>query len=868
MFPDNLTRAEATHRSGLLSTARYNLEIDLSGRDVAEPTTLFLSTSTISFTGHDTGQTHVDLIAESVRSATLDGQPLDPATFDGARLPLAVTPGQHELTVVAVCRYSRSGEGLHRFVDPVDDRTYLYTQFEVADARRMFANFEQPDLKARFTVSVVAPEDWQVVSNGTLLARDAVAEGLVRARFSETELVSTYLTALVAGDYARVDSSYVAQAGELAMALYCRQSLVQDLDAEEILTITTNGFAVFEGHFGFPYPFGKYDQVFVPEYNAGAMENIGCVVFRDEYIFRSRVTAASRSRRQDTILHELSHMWFGDLVTMRWWDDLWLKESFATWASNFAVSEQSDDQPAVWARFLSGFKTNAYRADQLPSTHPVAADMVDLEAVESNFDSITYAKGGSVLVQLVGYVGRDAFLAGVKTYFARHAFGNTSLADLLAALQEASSRDLSAWSAQWLEAAGVNTLTLELEDADGQVTRAAVRQSAQPSWPTLRDHRVRLGIYALTAGVLERTDVVEVDVSGELTEVEALVGRDRPDLVLVNDDDLTYAKTRLDPQSQRTALAALPGLPNPLSRAVLWQAMWDGCRDALLPADAFVDLVLRGVGREGDATTVGLLLAQAATAVGSYTPLASRAATATSWQQGLLAQLGAATAGSDEQLSLARALVASARDDGPAEVVAGWLAGQDVPDGLRVDQDLRWAIVGRLAALGRLDEAAIAAEESADGSVTGQERAAGARAARPTAAAKAEAWQLAADGDDIPNSQQSAICLSFWQRGQDEVLAPYIDRYFSLVEDISASRGVWATKGISLRKSALRNLFPWPTDQQDFLDRLDIWLARTEVGSSALRTVLERRDETLRALACQAVAPQLLGPHLLGATAG
>ena len=853
MFPDNLTRDETQHRSGLLSTTRYRVEIDLSGRGLDEPTAHFLSTSTITYTGLAAGRTHVDLIAESVRSVRLDGVELDAGSFAESRLPLEVTAGEHELTVEAVCRYSRSGEGLHRFVDPVDDRTYLYTQFETADARRMFANFEQPDLKARYTISVVAPESWVVVSNGTLLDREPVAEGVVRARFSETELVSTYLTALVAGDYAQVvGAGYAGEAGEVPMAIYCRQSLLEHLDADEIFRVTTNGFAVFEDRFGHPYPFGKYDQVFVPEYNAGAMENIGCVVFRDEYIFRSRVTAASLSRRQDTILHELSHMWFGDLVTMRWWDDLWLKESFATWASNFAVSEQSDDQPAVWGRFLSGFKTNAYRGDQLPSTHPIAADMVDLEAVESNFDQITYAKGGSVLVQLVGYVGREAFLAGIRTYFARHAFGNTSLADLLAALQESSGRDLSAWSAQWLETAGVNTLELELESSEGVISAAAVRQTAPAAWPTLRDHRIAVGGYRRDGEALTRVDRLEVEVSGELTPVPELLGRTQPDLLL-NDDDLTYAKVRLDPSSLATALAALPGLANPLSRAVLRQALWDACRDALLPARQFAELVLHAVPQEGDATVVSVVLMQAATAVGSYTPPSTRAATQSAWQQGLRELLEAAAPGSDHQLSLARSFVAAARDDEHVELLVRWLADADLPAGLPVDPDLRWAVVGRLAALGRLDEAAIAAEEAADGSVTGQERAAGARAARPTAGAKAEAWRLAVEEDTIPNAQQSAICLGFTQRQQDELLAPYVERYFRLAEDISASRGVWARKGISMRMSALRNLFPWPTEQQPFLERLDAWLESAEIGSSVRRVVLERRDETLRALACQAV---------------
>ena len=857
MFPDNLTRAEAQHRSGLLRTSSYAIEMDLSGADVAEPTREFLSTATIRFTGRGTGSTHLDLIASSVRSATLDGVALDPAGFADSRLPLAVTPGEHELSVVAVCRYSRSGQGLHRFVDPVDGCIYLYTQFESSDARRVYGCFEQPDLKARFSIAVVAPADWEVVSNGHARESEPVGEGNVRHRFHETEPISTYLTAIVAGHYASVRSSYQALAGELPMAIYCRRSLLAHLDAEEIFGITTDGFDVFETQFAFPYPFGKYDQVFVPEYNAGAMENVGCVTFRDEYIFRSRVTAAARSRRQDTILHELSHMWFGDLVTMRWWDDLWLKESFATWASNFAVSELSTDQRAVWARFLHGFKTNAYRGDQLPSTHPVAADIPDLEAVESNFDQITYAKGGSVLVQLVGYVGREVFLEGLRSYFAEHAFGNTSLDDLLGSLEEASVRDLSGWSAQWLEQPGVNLLALELAVRDGRITAAAVRQTADDRWPTLRDHRIVVGLYTRDGEVLTRSDQLELEVSGKLTEVPALVGRRLPDLLLPNDEDLTYAKVRLDPHSTTTALAALPGLPDPLSRAVAWQSLWDACRDAELPARAYLDLILRGLTRETDATVVGNLLAQAATTVGSYTPLATRAATQTAWQQGLRRLLASAAPGSDAQLALARAFVGAARDPGCAEEVHGWLAGRGVPDGLVVDQEMRWTMVARLAALGRLDEAAIAAEEAADGSVTGQERAVGARAARPSAEAKAEAWRLAVEEDSIPNALQSAICLGFWQRHQDDVLEPYVDRYLQLAEDISAARGVWATKGISLRKNALRNLFPWPTDQQPFLERLDGWLADAEIAQSVRRVILERRDETVRALACQRLVEAL-----------
>ena len=496
---------------------------------------------------------------------------LDPASFADSRLPLTVSAGPHTVRVLAHCRYSRTGEGLHRFVDPADKATYLYTQFEPADARRMFANFEQPDLKAEFAISAIAPQDWTVVSNGTLLSVEPFGDGHARFSFAETKPISTYLTALVAGDYSRVDRTLHTPSGDVPAALYCRRSLADHLDADRIFDITESGFGVFERHFAQPYPFGKYDQVFVPEYNGGAMENVGCVTLRDEYVFRSRATPASYQVRDDTILHELSHMWFGDLVTMRWWDDLWLKESFATWASNFALSQIVDDPETAWASFTNGFKTWAYRQDQLPSTHPIAADMVDLEAVEQNFDGITYSKGASVLVQLVAFVGQEDFLAGCRQYFQRHAYGNTSLGDLLAALHAASGRDLSDWSAQWLETTGVNTLQPEIAlDDSGTITSFAVRQSAAPDHPTLRAHRIAVGLYDTAPadvavgdrqGTLTRVGRIEADIAGERTEIGELVGLKQPDLLLVNDDDLTYAKVRLDPRSLRTVVepAGVPG---------------------------------------------------------------------------------------------------------------------------------------------------------------------------------------------------------------------------------------------------------------------------------------------------------------------
>ena len=866
MFPHNLSRAEAQQRARLIETRTYDIELDLSGGAGPDAENHFASTTTLAFTARAPGRTHLDLIADELVCARLDGTEMDLSGYDGSRIPLELTAGDHEVTVRTRCRYSQSGEGLHRFVDPVDQRVYLYTQFEVADARRVYACFEQPDLKARFRVSVSAPESWIVLSNGAEVESSLAGSGVRRTRFAETLPISTYLTAVVAGDYYRVSGPGLGRDGRIPTSLLCRRSVAEYLDAEAIFAITASGFDVFEEHFGHRYPFGKYDQAFVPEYNGGAMENVGCVTLRDDYLFRSKVTQASLHYRRDTILHELSHMWFGDLVTMRWWDDLWLKESFATWAACFAVGERAADPAQPWASFCSGSKTFAYRQDQLPSTHPVAADIVDLEAIEYNFDQITYAKGAAVLVQLVAYVGRAAFLRGIRTYFAEHAHRNTSLPDLLRSLEQASGRDLAAWSAQWLETAGVNTLRLSLAVDDHDVITSAVVEQTSPGGsggvppgigtasdglPTLRAHRIAVGSYARHGDRLERVERFELDVCGARTPVPELVGRVRPDAIVINDDDLGYTKIRLDPRSSEIVQQHLSDIPSVLTRAVLWGSLWDACRDAELSPGRYVELALRGVVAETDATAVRSILNQAGVATYSYAAPDRRTELAERWTTGLHERLVEARPGSDLQLALARAFVTAVNPGWSADLVQGWLEGVAVPTGLTVDADLRWLLVSNLSRLGRLDRDAIAAEEHRDGTITGSEQAAGARAALPTAEAKVEAWRLAVAEDGITSTMQSSICLGFWVRGQDEVLMPYVEGYFRAVEDMSALRGIWATKGDSLRKNVLRLLFPWPLDKQGLLDRLDPWLAEAPLSSSARRVIEERRDDAVRALRCQ-----------------
>src|ERR1700754_3572532 len=610
MPPPNLTRADAERRAALLDVSDYAVELDLTDGGGKPGEATFASTTTVRFRCSEPGtDSWIDFVGAEVASATLNGEPLDVSGYreeDGIALPALAA--ENEVRVVATGRYMNTGEGLHRFVDPVDGAVYLYSQFETADAKRMFACFDQPDLKARYTLTVTAPADWKVVSNAQGAEVGEGAGGAAVPRFATTEIMSTYLVALIAGPYTQWRDEHDG----IPLGIYCRASLAEHMDAERLFTETKQGFDFYHRNFGVPYPFDKYDQLFVPEFNAGAMENVGAVTFLEDYVFRSRVTRYLYERRSETVLHEMAHMWFGDLVTMRWWDDLWLNESFATFASVLCQSEATEYEHA-WTTFANVEKSWAYRQDQLPSTHPVAADIPDLHAVEVNFDGITYAKGASVLKQLVAYVGLEHFLAGLRDYFRTHAFGNATFSDLLSALEQASGRDLSNWGQQWLKTTGLNTLRADFDvDADGRFSRFAISQSgAEPGAGETRVHRLAVGIYDDDgSGKLVRTHREELDIEGDLTEVPALQGVSRGKLILVNDDDLTYCSLRLDPDSLQTVLTRIADIADPLPRTLAWSAAWEMTREAELKAREFVSLVISGVQAETEVGVAQRLLLQ------------------------------------------------------------------------------------------------------------------------------------------------------------------------------------------------------------------------------------------------------------------
>ncbi|CAL9422949.1 Aminopeptidase N [Streptomyces sp. enrichment culture] len=846
----NLTREEAQQRAKLLTVDSYEIELDLSG---AQEGDTFRSVTTVRFDVAEGGaESFIDLVAPAVREVTLNGDPLDPAeVFRDSRIALpGLLQGRNVLRVVADCAYTNTGEGLHKFVDPVDNQAYLYTQFEVPDARRVFASFEQPDLKATFQFTVRAPEGWTVVSNSpTPEPRDNVWV------FAPTPRISTYITALIVGPYHSVHSVYEKDGRSVPLGIYCRPSLAEHLDADAIFEVTRQGFDWFQEKFDYAYPFEKYDQLFVPEFNAGAMENAGAVTIRDQYVFRSKVTDAAYEVRAETILHELAHMWFGDLVTMEWWNDLWLNESFATYTSIACQAAAPGSRwPHSWTTFANSMKTWAYRQDQLPSTHPIMADIRDLDDVLVNFDGITYAKGASVLKQLVAYVGEDAFFRGVQAYFKRHAFGNTRLSDLLGALEETSGRDLKAWSKAWLETAGINVLRPEIEtDANGTITSFAIRQEAPAlpagakGEPTLRPHRIAVGCYDLdAAGKLVRTERVELDVDGEVTAVPQLVGKRRPAVVLLNDDDLSYAKVRLDERSLSVVTEHLGDFAESLPRALCWASAWDMTRDGELATRDYLSLVLSGIGKESDIGVVQSLHRQVKLALDLYADPAAREALLTRWTEAALDHLRAAAPGSDHQLAWARAFAATARTPDQLDLLEGLLTGSQSVEGLAVDTELRWAFVQRLAAVGRFDEAEIAAEYERDRTAAGERHAATARAARPTPQAKAEAWASVVESDKLPNAVQEAVISGFVQTDQRELLAPYTERYFEVL------KGVWESRSHEIAQQIAVGLYPSVQVTRDTLDRTDAWLASAEPSAALRRLVSESRAGVERALKAQA----------------
>ena len=841
---ENLTRTEAVERRDLVDATSYDVSIDLT----TSPET-FRTVTRVEFTGTEGATTFIDAITDTVHAVKLNGVDLDPAEVtDGVRITLPNLAANNELIVEADMRYMNTGEGLHRAVDPADGEVYLYSQFEVPDARRMYPCFEQPDLKAVFTFHVTAPENWAVISNQPTPEPEPLGDGKAVWHFGQTPKMSTYITALVAGPYVSWHDELVSASGRtIPLGVYCRKSLAEHMDADNIFTTTKQGFEYFERNFGVPYPFDKYDQLFVPEYNMGAMENIGCVTFTETYVFRSRVSDAIRERRVVTILHELAHMWFGNLVTMKWWNDLWLNESFAEFISTLATAEATEWEND-WVTFLASEKTWAVREDQLPSTHPIVAEIRDLDDVLVNFDGITYAKGGSVLKQLFFWVGREAFFTGVNSYFNKHAYGNTVLDDLLVELEAASGRDLREWSKLWLETAGVNTLRPEFElDADGKFTSFAILQSAPDAHPTIRPHRLAVGIYNRTDEGIVRTHRVELDVNGERTEVPELVGQHRGDLVLINDDDFAYAKIRLDEQSLRTVHDHAGEIVDPLARALTLGSLWDATRDGEVPVRQFIETVLAHIGSETESTTRRMLQSQLLGSVDRYSRPERREQRRIEVADAFWALAQAAEPGSDAQFGFVQTFAQFATTDEQLQVVADLYDESVKLPGLDIDTDLGWQLLYALVAGGRAGEPEIAARYAADATSDGKRSAAHARAAIPTAEAKRAAWDSVWTTAGATNDIVRAAAAGFWTTRDHSLLTPFVDTYFAEL------RQIWSSRSYHIAEYLVDGFFPGLVDTERVVALATEWLANNEDAPAPLRRLIaEDLDSAQRALRVQA----------------
>ena len=844
----NLTRDEALARAGVISEViRYDIELDLTRGD-----TDFGSRTRVEFTAAPGGAAFADLVSTNVRSIKLNDRDLDPgAHHQDSRISLDDLAEHNVLEVDADCQYMHTGEGLHRFVDPADGKAYTYSQFEVPDARRVYTTFEQPDLKSTFTLTVKAPKGWKVFSNAPTPSPEEDGDSWTY-RFATTEKMSTYITAVVAGPYEGVTDTLTSSDGRtIDLGVYCRASVLEHLDADAIIDITRKGFEFFEDAYGIAYPFTKYDQVFVPEYNAGAMENAGCVTFRDAYVFRTRPTEAQLESRANTILHELAHMWFGDLVTMKWWNDLWLNESFAEFMSHLALAENTPYTEG-WTGFMVR-KDWGLKQDQLPTTHPITAQIRDLADVEVNFDGITYAKGASVLRQLVSYVGRDAFFAGLHEYLTAHSYANATLADLLGELEKASGRDLAAWSKVWLEEAGVTLLRPSVEtDEEGRITRLSIEQEAFSEGASLRPHRLAVAGYSLDGESLQRVFHEELDVDGASTDVPSAEGVARPDFILVNDGDLAYAKVRLDEDSLAFAVANITRFTDSLTRGVVMAAAWDMTRDGQMKARDYLNLALTAVPAETNMQLLTLTLRHIDEAVRTFVAPDARAEAAETVGRRLLLLARTARSGSDAQRMLVAAAARNASNAEQFEAIKALYDGSATLEGLELDVDLQWSLLIALVRGGVAGDAEIDAREQEDDTMTGRQNAAAARAARDDATVKEQVWEQVLGDKSIPNDTRWAMVSGFWAQARTtpSLYEPYVERYFAALAQ------VWEENTFHTAEDLTTLLFP--SDLAGYAPGVDVvragheWIdANPGAPAGAVRIIRERIDVCERQMANQ-----------------
>jgi aminopeptidase N len=829
---DRLTQEEARARAESVADVAYDLDLDL-----AAGAKVFRGDVTIAFS-HRGGDTFLEFIGGTIDRFEVNGSAVEPR-WDGSRITLAATDlaARNEVRITYERGYDHTGEGFHQFIDPEDDAEYLFTQFEPYSAHRLFPCFDQPDLKAVYRVAVTAPGEWEVVSAGAEIERQDLPDGRSRRVFAETKPFSTYLLAVVAGPFHAVRSEH----GDIPLGLFCRKSLAGHLDAENLFDTTRKGIDFYEEFFDQPYPFGKYDQLFVPEFNWGGMENVGTVTYTDTVVFRDPPTKDQLTRRAEYLMHELAHMWFGDLVTMEWWNDLWLNESFASFVAYLALDDMGG-YPEIWQDFNFRMKLWAYREDQRPTTHRIADEVPSTDETFLNFDGITYGKGAATLKQLVAAIGTDGFRDGMRTYFRRHAFGNATLADFLAALQEGSGKDLVAWAARWLKTPSLNTISAEWEAEGERIGRLDLVQTAPEEHPTLRPHRLDVALIGPDGTVTAVPAVID-----DLRErVEDAAGMALPEFVYPNYGDHGYAKVALDPVSTAWAQANVASITEPLLRQQTWASLWEMVRDRQFASTDYLALARRGLKPEGDASIVQMVTATVAAALARYVPEDLIETEAAAFVTAGRAAIDAVPAG-DMRVLWARAVLGAAITPEDARFAATLV---DVPpEGLAIDQDMRWSVAVRWAAL-ELDGAAdrLQSERVRDPSDRGDRMMTMAEAARPDLLTKDEVWERIHGGGYDSLHLAMAAGAGFWQRTQRDLLEPLVPRFFA---GLPALFGEWETEAA---RAYFRTLFPWHRIEASTREMVQDLLADDAIGPMLRRMLVEADDDLARAIACREFA--------------
>ncbi|GAB4325214.1 MAG: aminopeptidase N [Dehalococcoidia bacterium] len=837
---DVLTLADAEARAARVTNCGYVLELDIEAG--AET---YRGDATITFDLSGDGDLFLDYRGKTIHALEVNGRAVDDPRWDGYRLwlPAGALAPRNQVRIRYENQYDHTGDGFHQFRDPEDGAEYLYSNFEPYAAHRLFPCFDQPDIKASYGLTVVAPAEWELVSNSAAEAVTDERDGRRRHRFLPTKPFSTYLFALVAGPYHRIQEDH----NGIPIGLLCRRSLVKYLDADEVLTVTRQGLDFFAEFFDYPYPFGKYDQVFVPEFNAGAMENVGAITHNEYMVFRDPPTENQRRGRAEVILHEMAHMWFGDLVTMRWWNDLWLNESFATYMSYLAL-DRATRFTSGWQDFNASIKNWAYRQDQLVTTHPIAGAVNDTDETFLNFDGITYGKGASVIKQLVATIGIDGFREGMRRYFRRYAYGNATLGQFLAALEEGSGVDLARWSRLWLETASLNTIAAEWEARGNSLTRLTLTQSAPPDFPTLRPHRLDIGLLTDTGGQVQ-VEAIPARIDGERVDIAEARGKPRPALVFPNYGDHAYAKVALDPDSLAWLRANIERVDDDLLRQQLWSSLWSMVRDQQLRSTDYLDLVRSKLPHEPNLELVDSVLGQATAALGRYVPPEWREREAHATFEAALAALREAPEG-DAKLIWARALINYALVPADIDFLGRLADGVEAIPGLTVDQDMRWSIAVRHMAFARPGaEERLNAEVARDPSDRGQRARLRGETSVPDPAVKASAWErFLGDGYGSLYLTVAAMTGFNWTHQQD-ILEPYVERFFEVVPSVFSERTrEFATEFFGA-------LFPSYRVEEAVLERSRRLLETLEPGQVVLRRMLlEANDEMERSLKCRAFA--------------